>query len=61
MKSAATKFGDIRAKPRSYLKALVDALDARQQGLDVTSVLDNSPTDVENASAMLDDVVFAAV
>ena len=64
MTAAATKFGDIRSKPRGYLKALVDALDARQQDLDVAAVLEQSGDHVrriEHADATLDDVVLAEV
>jgi adenosylhomocysteinase len=54
-----TKFGDIRAKPRTFLKALVDVLDAREQGLDSTHILDHAVRTIEEADATLDDVVLA--
>jgi adenosylhomocysteinase len=57
--SAGEKFGNVRSKPRTYLKALVDALDARQQGLDANEVLEQAASIVEMADASLDDVVLA--
>jgi hypothetical protein len=57
--SAGEKFGNIRSKPRTYLKALVDALDAREQGLDTAQVLAEAASIVEMADASLDDVVLA--
>ena len=38
--NVAARFGEVRIKPRGFLKALVDALDAKQQGLDGPTVDD---------------------
>ncbi len=59
--AVASRFGDIRQKPRGFLKALVDVLDARQQGLhldldDVAKTIEA----VESAVAGLDDDVVIA-
>ena len=59
----ATRFGEIRQKPRAFLKALVDTLDAKQQGLSSVGAADA----VESAIAIvesgdmpqLEDVVLA--
>jgi adenosylhomocysteinase len=63
IKTVATRFGDIRQKPRGFLKALVDTLDARQQGLDHESVdqLAAAIQQVEAQDAQLDDDVVVAV
>jgi P-loop Domain of unknown function (DUF2791) len=58
--AAGEKFGDIRSKPRSYLKALVDVLDAREQGLDASNVLEQAAKIVETADAKLDDDIVLA-
>lgn len=60
IKAAGTRFGEVRQKPRAFLKALVDVLDARQQGLDVApdAVLE-SASQVERQDANLDDFVEA--
>ncbi|GAC1389012.1 MAG: DUF2791 family P-loop domain-containing protein [Vulcanimicrobiaceae bacterium] len=62
IKTAGAKFGEIRQKPRAYLKALVDMLDARQQHLDVASdTLIESAAAVERQDAHLDDTFVEAV
>ncbi|HEY1681028.1 MAG TPA: BREX system ATP-binding domain-containing protein [Candidatus Tumulicola sp.] len=62
--AAGTKFGEVKQRPRAFLKALVDALDARQQGLDVdlNAIVDEAKdTDTLSAAALDDDVIEAAV
>ena len=59
----ATRFGDIRQKPRGFLKGFVDALDARQQGLsepDMAAV-EQAVAEVESSDANLGDDVVVAV
>jgi hypothetical protein len=62
--NVAARFGEVRMKPRGFLKALVDALDAKQQGLDGPTVDDavRSIEAVELKDARLDgddDVIVA--
>lgn len=62
--NVAARFGEVRIKPRGFLKALVDALDAKQQGLDGLTVDDavRSIEAVELNDARLDgddDVIVA--
>ena len=62
IRTAGTKFGEIRQKPRAYLKALVDMLDAREQNLDVESDrLIEAAAAVERQDAHLDDTFVEAV
>ena len=62
IKSAGAKFGEIRQKPRAYLKALVDALDARNQHLDLADdVILSGAVAVEKHDAVLDDDFVEAV
>ena len=57
----STRFGNVRQKPRGFLKGLVDVLDARQQGLSEPDVatLEAAFDAVEKGDANLDDVVLA--
>jgi hypothetical protein len=62
--NVAARFGEVRIKPRGFLKALVDALDAKQQGLDGLTVDDavRSIEAVERNDTRLDgddDVIVA--
>ncbi len=62
--NVAARFGEVRIKPRGFLKALVDALDAKQQGLDGLTVDDavRSIEAVERNDTQLDgddDVIVA--
>jgi hypothetical protein len=57
--TAGAKFGEIRQKPRAYLKALVDMLDARNQRLNVRSdAVIEAASLVEKRDANLDDDDF---
>lgn len=58
--SAGEKFGSIHSKPRAYLKALVDELDARQQHLEGVHALDATTSAVEPPNATLDDDIVLA-
>jgi len=62
IRTAGAKFGEIRQKPRAYLKALVDMLDARQQHIEVQSdaLIENAAA-VERDDAHLDDTFVEAV
>jgi hypothetical protein len=57
----STRFGNVRQKPRGFLKSLVDVLDAREQGLSEpdTAALEAAFIAVEHADANLDDVIIA--
>jgi hypothetical protein len=60
--AAAAKFGKIQSKPRAFLKAFVDLLDAVQQGLihaDLASLLDGAVA-VETQDATLEDGLVLA-
>lgn len=62
IRTAGAKFGQIRQKPRAYLKALVDMLDARQQHLEVAGdKLIEHAAAVEREDAHLDDTFVEAV
>lgn len=62
IETAGAKFGQIRQKPRTYLKALVDRLDARNQHLDASDdLILEKAAEVEVTDAVLDDDVIAAV
>jgi adenosylhomocysteinase len=59
----ATRFGEIRQKPRAFLKALVDILDAKQQGLGIPeshAAVESAMQLVEAADTQLDDDVVLA-
>lgn len=61
IKTAASKFGNIKSKPRAFLKGLVDYLDGTQQGIpvDLGSIIE-SAVKIETEQAPLeDDLVLA--
>ncbi len=61
VRDVATRFGEIRQKPRAFLKGFVDVLDAKQQGLEVNSesVVRTALESVESADSQLEEVVLA--
>jgi hypothetical protein len=61
--AAGAKFGMIKQKPRTYLKSLVDALDARNQHLDTTleMIVQNAEGVERDGAALDDDIIEAAV
>lgn len=61
--TAGTKFGEVKQKPRAFLKSLVDALDARNQGLDtdLDAIVEAAKDLDEKTDAVLDDDVIEAV